>query len=65
VTYPTWRRVDAKHYETEEAYDGLPDVVLVRDGGLWYISFRTSAKTTGPFNTVAEAKQYVEASLHE
>jgi hypothetical protein len=64
--YPTWTRVNAKRWETEEGQQHtlgwVPDVVAVRERGGWRVKFRTSAQAIAGFRTMGEVKDYVTAT---
>jgi hypothetical protein len=47
--YPTWTRISATCYESEEQMDGTPDFVCEKIEGKWWVKWRSSAKSYGPY----------------
>lgn len=64
-TYPTWTRIDAKRWESEEQMDGTPDFIAIRDKAGWHLKWRSSAQWTGGFRTMTEIKDYVAAEWRQ
>jgi hypothetical protein len=59
MTYPTWTRINAKHWETEEQMQGVPDFIATRELDGWRLKWRSSAKATRGFRNMAEVKDAV------
>ena len=58
--YPTWVRVNAKRWESEEARDGVPDFVATRERDGWRMRPRGASAIRG-FRLMSEVKAYVSA----
>jgi hypothetical protein len=54
----TMIRVSPTRFESPERLDGRPDLVLYRDGRMWVLDLRTSAKLTC-FDRLDEALAYI------
>lgn len=61
--YPTWVRIDAKRWESEEQRDGTPDFIATKEADGWRLKWRTSAKATRGFKRITDVKDDVAASL--
>lgn len=60
-TYPSWTRINAKRWESEEQMDGTPDYIAIREPDGWWLKWRSSARATRGFRTMAEVKDHVAA----
>ena len=61
--YPTWVRIDAKRWESEEQRDGTPDFIATREKDGWRLKWRTSARATRGFSHISDVKDAVQASI--
>lgn len=57
--YPSWVRIDAKRWESEEQMDGTPDFVVTREWDGWRLKWRSSKDATRGFASMGEVKDYV------
>jgi hypothetical protein len=62
-TYPTWVRVNAKRWESEEQRDGTPDFIATRESDGWRLKWRTSAVATRGFRRMSDVRDSVEADV--
>jgi hypothetical protein len=60
--YPTLRRIDAKHWESEEQLDGVPDFTITRTSATTIRLKQRTAQKGWLFNTFQQAFDYLDAA---